>query len=199
MADPSSQLSQLLKIRVISPKDSTDQGKESQTLSVLYTHPFCSRCTDQLPQIYPTNISPPPSHILRLNRKVPLRVSLITTPAFWTIYFLIAMDTAVGPHIICSDLIVLRTGHSSEDLNSETLASVVEHIRRLESEIVARDEQLQAQLDSPLQHERDLAAQDLENHKSIFAPVRRLPNDVLLRIFQISIEARVKLGVKTTL
>ncbi|KAK0434431.1 hypothetical protein EV421DRAFT_1839802 [Armillaria borealis] len=141
----------LICIRVISPKDLTDQGKESQTRSVLHTHPFCSRCTDQ---IYPTKISPPPSHILHLNRKVPLRVSLITTPAFWTIYFFIAMDTAVGPHIICCDLIVLlRTGHSSEDLNSETLASVVEHIRRLESEIVARDEHLQAQLDSPLQHE----------------------------------------------
>ncbi len=108
-------------------------------------------------------------------------------------------NTAVGPHIICSDIIVLlRTGHSSEDLYSETLASVVEHIRLLESEIIARDEQLQAQFDAPLQHERDLAVQDLKNHKSIFAPVRRLPSDVLLRIFQISIEERVKLDVKTT-
>ncbi|SJL08070.1 uncharacterized protein ARMOST_11429 [Armillaria ostoyae] len=70
----------------------------------------------------------------------------------------ISADMTIGPHIVCSNILVLlRT----------------EHIHLLESEIVARDEQLQMQaisLDAPLQHERDLATQDPENHKSIFAP-----------------------------
>ncbi len=89
---------------------------------------------------------------------------------------------------MCSDIMVLlRTGQPSEDLYSATLASVIEHISLLASEIVARDEQLQSQasttLNGSLRHERDLAVQDFKNHKSIFVPVRRLPNDVLLRIF----------------
>ncbi len=106
-------------------------------------------------------------------------------------------DMTIGPHILCSNILVLlRTGQSSEDLDSETLTSVKEHIHRLESEIVARDEHLRTQATS-LQHERNLAVQDLENHKSIFAPIRRLPNDVLLYIFQTSIDDRVKLDVKT--
>ncbi|KAK0434447.1 hypothetical protein EV421DRAFT_2039625 [Armillaria borealis] len=112
-------------------------------------------------------------------------------------------NMAVGPHAMCSDIMVLlRTGQSSEDLYSATLASVIEHIRLLESEIVSRDELLQSQattpLKAPLRHERDLAVQDLKNHKSIFAPVRRLPNDVLLRIFQMSIDGKVDPDVKTT-
>ncbi len=106
-------------------------------------------------------------------------------------------DMTIGPHILCSNILVLlRTGQSSEDLDSEMLTSVKEHIHHLESEIVTCDEHLQTQATS-LQHERDLAVQDLENHKSIFAPIRRLPNDVLLYIFQISIDDRVKLDVKT--
>ncbi|KAK0434436.1 hypothetical protein EV421DRAFT_1991890 [Armillaria borealis] len=104
---------------------------------------------------------------------------------------------AAGPHILCNDIIVLlRTGQSSEDLDSETLASVKEHIHCLESEIVARDVHLHLQATS-VQHDRDLAVQDLENHKSIFAPVRRLPNDVLLYIFQTSFDASIELDVKT--
>ncbi|KAK0436301.1 uncharacterized protein EV420DRAFT_241876 [Desarmillaria tabescens] len=102
---------------------------------------------------------------------------------------------------MCSDIMVLlRTGNSSEDLDWETLASIMEHIHLLESEIVARNERLQPQAmlhDVPPQHERDLAMQDLENHKSIFAPIRRLPNDVLLRIFQMSTGVGVKPDVKT--
>ncbi|PBK61863.1 hypothetical protein ARMSODRAFT_1025403 [Armillaria solidipes] len=77
----------------------------------------------------------------------------------------------------------------------------MEHICLLESEIVAHDEYLQAQatsLDTPLWHEHDLVVQDLKNHKSIFAPVRHLLNDVLLHIFQFSIDASVKVDVKTT-
>ncbi|PBK84028.1 hypothetical protein ARMGADRAFT_1088726 [Armillaria gallica] len=106
-------------------------------------------------------------------------------------------DMTIGPHILCSNILVLlRTGQSSEDLDSETLTSVKEHIRRLESEIVTRDKHFQMQATS-LQHERDLAVQDFENHKSIFAPIRRLPSDVLLYIFQTSIDDRVKLDVKT--
>ncbi len=106
---------------------------------------------------------------------------------------------AVGPHVMCNDVMaLLRTGQSSEGLYSATLASVVEHIRLLESEIVARDEHLQAQATSPLRHERDLAVQDLKKHKSIFAPVRRLPNDVLLHIFQMSFDGRVEPDVRTT-
>ncbi len=77
----------------------------------------------------------------------------------------------IGPHIVCRNILVLlRTGQSSEDLDSETLTPVKEHIRRLESEIVTRDDHLQTQATS-LQHECDLAVQDLENHKSIFAPI----------------------------
>ncbi|KAK0434511.1 hypothetical protein EV421DRAFT_1341033 [Armillaria borealis] len=101
----------------------------------------------------------------------------------------------IGPHIVCNNIMVLlRTGQASEDLDSETLASVKEHIRHLESEIVACDEHLHLQATS-VQHERDLAVQDLESHKSIFVPVRRLPNDVLLYIFQTSIGANVKFNV----
>ncbi len=104
---------------------------------------------------------------------------------------------------MCSDIMMpLRTGQSSEDLYSATLASVIEHISLLESEIVAHDEQLQSQasttLNASLRRECDLAVQDLKNHKSIFAPVRRLPNDVLLRIFQMSIDEMVEPDVKTT-
>ncbi len=110
---------------------------------------------------------------------------------------------AVGPHVMCGDITaLLRTGQSSEGLHSATLASVMEHIRLLESEIVARFEQLQLQATSlnayRLLHERDLAVQDLKNHKSIFAPIRRLPNDVLLHIFQMSIAARVIPDVRAT-
>ncbi|KAK0215330.1 hypothetical protein EDD85DRAFT_871415 [Armillaria nabsnona] len=101
-------------------------------------------------------------------------------------------DMAVGPHVMCSDITaLLRTGQSADGLHSATLASVMEHIRLLESEIVVRNEHLQVQSTSPnapLRHERDLAVQDLKKHKSIFAPVRRLPNDVLLRIFQMSFD-----------
>ncbi|KAK0434418.1 hypothetical protein EV421DRAFT_1839740 [Armillaria borealis] len=83
-------------------------------------------------------------------------------------------------------MMLLRTGQSSEGLHSATLASVMEHIRLLKSEIVARDEQFQLQATSlnasRLLHEHDLAEQDLKNHKSVFAPIRRLPNDVLLLI-----------------
>ncbi|KAK0199594.1 hypothetical protein DFS33DRAFT_176056 [Desarmillaria ectypa] len=98
---------------------------------------------------------------------------------------------AVGPHIICSNIMVLlHSGQSSEDLESETLASVVEHICRLEFEILARDDELkqsQEQATFCLHREKDLAVQDLENHKSISAPIRRLPNDALLRVFEMSI------------
>ncbi len=107
-------------------------------------------------------------------------------------------DMTIGPHILCSNILVLlRTGQSSEDLDSETLASVKEHIRYLQSEIVARDEHLQTQATS-VQRERDLTVQDLENHESIFAPIRRLLNDVLLYIFQMSIDDRINLDVKTS-
>ncbi len=107
-------------------------------------------------------------------------------------------DMALGPHILCNDItVLLRTGQSSEDLDSETLASVKEHIRYLQSEIVARDEHLQTQATS-VQRERDLTVQDLENHESIFAPIRRLLNDVLLYIFQMSIDDRINLDVKTS-
>ncbi|KAK0212005.1 hypothetical protein IW262DRAFT_1518903 [Armillaria fumosa] len=115
------------------------------------------------------------------------------------------IDTAVGPHVTCSDItVLLRTGRPSEGLEglySVTLASVTEHIRLLESEIVVRDERLQLQATSPsapLQHERDLAVQDLKNHKSIFAPVRRLPNDILLCIFQMYIDTRVIPNLRST-
>ncbi len=84
-------------------------------------------------------------------------------------------------------MVLLRAGQSSEDLESEALASVVEHIRRLESEIRARNDELKQSQEPAIHHDKDLAVQDLENHKSIFAPVRRLPNDVLLRIFEMSI------------
>ncbi|PBK86710.1 hypothetical protein ARMGADRAFT_1086220 [Armillaria gallica] len=92
---------------------------------------------------------------------------------------------------------LLRTGQSSEDLDSGTLASVVEHIRCLESEIIVCHDEIQQpqsqalSLDTRLRHEEDLAVQDLKNHKSIFAPVRRLPNEVLLRIFQLSIATKL--------
>ncbi|PBK61766.1 hypothetical protein ARMSODRAFT_964566 [Armillaria solidipes] len=80
-------------------------------------------------------------------------------------------DMTIGLHIVCNDIMVpLRTGQTSEDLDSETLVSVKEHIRHLESEIVACNEHLHLQATS-VQHERDLAVQDLESHKSIFVPV----------------------------
>ncbi len=63
--------------------------------------------------------------------------------------------------------------------------------------IVARNGHPHRQVVISRVHKRDLVAQDLENHKSIFAPVRRLPNDVLLYIFQTSIDASVELDVKT--
>ncbi|PBK61859.1 hypothetical protein ARMSODRAFT_1025400 [Armillaria solidipes] len=102
------------------------------------------------------------------------------------------VDMTIGPHIVCSTVLALLcTGQSSEDLDSETLTSVKEHIHHLESEIVIRDEHLQMQAMS-LQHECDLVMQDLKNHKSIFAPVRRLLSNVLLYIFQMSINAHIK-------
>ncbi|KAK0443341.1 uncharacterized protein EV420DRAFT_1576406 [Desarmillaria tabescens] len=102
---------------------------------------------------------------------------------------------------MCSDIMVLlHTGKSSEDLDWETSASVMEHICLLETEIISHNERLQPQAmlhDVPPRHERDLAVQDLKNHKSIFTPIRRLPNDVLLCIFQMSTGVGVKPEVKT--
>ncbi|PBK59388.1 hypothetical protein ARMSODRAFT_1027444 [Armillaria solidipes] len=133
---------------------------------------------------------PPPNSLLSMESE-----SSVETLSYH--HHCILTNTAVGPHIMCSDnMALLRTGQSSEDLDSRTLASVIEHIRRLESEIIARHDEIQQpqpqalSLDARLQHEQDLAMQDLENHKSMFAPVRRLPNDVLLRIFQLSIATK---------
>ncbi len=75
------------------------------------------------------------------------------------------------------------------------------HIHFIESEIVARNEHFWAQdtpPNAPLRLDRDLAVHDLKNLQTIFAPVRCLLNDVLLRIFQMSFDPRVIPDVKIT-
>ncbi|KAK0429903.1 hypothetical protein EV421DRAFT_2025573 [Armillaria borealis] len=62
---------------------------------------------------------------------------------------------------------LIRDGRSAADLDSSYMNSLRQAIPLLESEVLFRDQE-----------------RDLDNHKSILAPIRRLPDDLLLRIFK---------------
>ncbi len=94
-------------------------------------------------------------------------------------------------------MVLLYTGQSLEDLDPEMLALVNKHIHSLESVIIACNEYPHHRDVISCVHEWDYVAQDLENHKSIFTPVRCLPNDVLLYIFQMSFDV-VSLNMQTS-
>ncbi|SJL14465.1 uncharacterized protein ARMOST_17922 [Armillaria ostoyae] len=144
------------------------------------------RVLEWLAHSHPTD-EQPSNDLLSMESEGSVEVSDDSAPKFPT-----------RTHVMCRNIMaLLRTGQSSEDLDPKMLASVNEHIRRLESVIVARYRYPYRQVVLSRPHGRDFVAQDLENHKSIFAPVRRLPNDVLLYIFQISFDV-VNLDVKAS-
>ncbi len=81
---------------------------------------------------------------------------------------------------------LIRDGRSAADLDSSSVNSVRQAIPLLESEVISRDQEvtLLKSLLSDLQRELENAQRDLDNHKSIFAPIRRLPDDLLLCTFK---------------
>ncbi|PBK59628.1 hypothetical protein ARMSODRAFT_1027257 [Armillaria solidipes] len=81
---------------------------------------------------------------------------------------------------------LIRDGHSAADLDSSYMNSLHQAIPLLESEVLFRDQEvtLLKTILSTLQHELDNAKRNLDNHKSILAPIRHLPDDLLLRIFK---------------
>ncbi|KAK0499259.1 hypothetical protein EDD18DRAFT_1350692 [Armillaria luteobubalina] len=73
---------------------------------------------------------------------------------------------------------LLRAGRSSFDLDNVTLSSTYEDLRRLESRVSTFDIDL-----SRPRKQKNGIDRILQVYRSIFAPIRRLPLDVLLHIF----------------
>ncbi len=81
---------------------------------------------------------------------------------------------------------LIRDGRSTIDLDSSSMNSVRRSIPLLESEVLLRNQEVThlKTLLSTLQRELDNTQRDLDHHKSILAPIRLLPDDLLLRIFK---------------
>ncbi|SJL13354.1 uncharacterized protein ARMOST_16796 [Armillaria ostoyae] len=95
--------------------------------------------------------------------------------------------TKITPHNTNETISALICdGRSAADLDSSSVNSVRRSIPLLESEVLFRDQEVTflKTLLPTLQRELDNAQRDLDNHKSILAPIRHLPDDLLLRIFQ---------------
>lgn len=82
---------------------------------------------------------------------------------------------------------ILRAGQTAEDLDDPTIQRLNARIYSLETEAQTRQvdiDRLETAL-SRLRVKQDLTLQDLDSHKSVFSPIRRLPEEILLRIFKI--------------
>ncbi|KAK0193151.1 hypothetical protein F5146DRAFT_1223153 [Armillaria mellea] len=82
---------------------------------------------------------------------------------------------------------ILRAGQTAEDLDDPTIQRLNGRIQSLATEARSRQvdiDRLEIAL-SQLRIKQDLTLQDLESHTSVFSPIRRLPEEILLRIFEI--------------
>ncbi len=96
-------------------------------------------------------------------------------------------NAKITPHNVNETVSALiRDGRSTIDLDSSSVNSVRRSIPLLESEVLLRNQEVThlKTLLSTLQRELDNAQRDLDHHKSILAPIRLLPDDLLLRIFK---------------
>ncbi len=82
---------------------------------------------------------------------------------------------------------ILRAGQTAEDLDDATIQRLNARIHSLETEAQSRQvdiDRLETAL-SRLRIKQDLTLQDLDSHKSVFSPIRCLPEEFLLRMFKI--------------
>ncbi|KAG7443791.1 uncharacterized protein BT62DRAFT_995822 [Guyanagaster necrorhizus] len=83
---------------------------------------------------------------------------------------------------------LLRAGFSSLDLDSSMINSINTRIQRQDIEVQSRQKEI-ASIQSVLQRlqeECDHTVTDLSDNKSLLSPIRRVPPDVLLHIFNLA-------------
>ncbi|KAG7445449.1 uncharacterized protein BT62DRAFT_1077098 [Guyanagaster necrorhizus] len=93
-----------------------------------------------------------------------------------------ARPTERDPDFFPADTIIqlLRSGRSPFDLDNISLSKIRQDIHKLESHVAAFDLAIRG-----LQKHKNRVNHNLRMYHSLFAPIRRLPLDVLIHIFQL--------------